>query len=314
MVELKAALLSVIIPVYNVEPYLEQCLDSVVNQTYKNLEIICINDGSTDNSLKILEKYQKKDKRIKVINQKNKGVSVARNAGLDVATGEYIAFVDSDDYLELNAYEESMKVMLADRSVDLVEFRVNIFADNDDPINVNREKVICRYYDTIFKLKQHSIVLWNKIFKAETIRKKGIRFLSGIVIAGDQYFSNAYFMLTHKTSFLDLCLYNYRVRNDSLIGWQVRSNHNRKMDLYYNYDALIDFAKKHNIYEEKKDFIYGQYIGQISKFCNDNKRLMDAMNHWDKKILDSDCPDKLKVAYLKKRNFIKSQMQRRGYR
>ena len=91
MLSAKAALLSVIIPVYNVEPYLEQCLDSVINQTYKNLEIICINDGSTDNSLKILEKYQKKDSRIKLINQKNKGLSEARNAGLDVAKGGYIA-------------------------------------------------------------------------------------------------------------------------------------------------------------------------------------------------------------------------------
>ena len=112
---IKAALLSVIIPVYNVEPYLEQCLDSVINQTYKNLEIICINDGSTDNSLKILEKYQKKDNRIKLINQKNKGLSEARNAGLDVAKGEYIAFVDSDDYLELNAYEEAMNVVLQEK-------------------------------------------------------------------------------------------------------------------------------------------------------------------------------------------------------
>ena len=116
MLSAKAALLSVIIPVYNVEPYLEQCLDSVINQTYKNLEIICINDGSSDNSLKILEKYQKKDSRIKLINQKNKGLSEARNAGLDVAKGEYIAFVDSDDYLELNAYKEAMKVMLQDKN------------------------------------------------------------------------------------------------------------------------------------------------------------------------------------------------------
>lgn len=88
---------SIIVPVYNVENYLRKCLDSLINQTLKNIEIICINDGSTDNSLSILEEYASKDERIIVINQENAGVSSARNRGLEIATGEYIAFVDADD-------------------------------------------------------------------------------------------------------------------------------------------------------------------------------------------------------------------------
>ena len=99
-------LVSVVIPVYNVEKYLEQCLISVIFNSYKNLEIIIVNDGSPDNSAAIYNKYAELDKRIKIIVQENSGLSAARNSGLKAATGEYIHFVDSDDYIDLNFYEE----------------------------------------------------------------------------------------------------------------------------------------------------------------------------------------------------------------
>ena len=99
-------LVSVIVPVYNVEKYLEECLDSIINQTLEDIEIICVNDGSTDNSLKILKKYAKKDNRIKIINQKNCGLGCARNSGLNQSQGDYIFFLDSDDYLNPNILEK----------------------------------------------------------------------------------------------------------------------------------------------------------------------------------------------------------------
>jgi glycosyltransferase involved in cell wall biosynthesis len=94
--------ISIIIPVYNAEKYLNKCLESVINQTLKDIEIICINDGSTDNSLDILQKYAKQDNRFIIINQDSSGAGVARNAGLDKAQGEYLAFLDSDDFFELD--------------------------------------------------------------------------------------------------------------------------------------------------------------------------------------------------------------------
>ena len=97
--------ISVIIPVYNSEKYLPQCLESIVGQSYGDIEIICVNDGSKDKSTEILNSYAAKDERIKIINQKNKGQSAARNAGLDVATGKYIAFVDSDDVIDFRFFE-----------------------------------------------------------------------------------------------------------------------------------------------------------------------------------------------------------------
>ncbi len=113
-------LISVIVPVYKVEEYLCECLDSIINQTYKNLEIILVDDGSPDNCGKICDDYALKDSRIKVIHQQNGGLSAARNAGLDIATGDYIGFVDSDDYIDLNMYEElcnSIKTNDADIAV-----------------------------------------------------------------------------------------------------------------------------------------------------------------------------------------------------
>ena len=101
---------SIVIPVYNVEKYLRECLDSVVNQSLRDIEIICINDGSTDNSFKILEEYKSKEIRLQVLSQKNGGQSKARNAGLEVATGEYIYFLDSDDYIKTDALEILYKI------------------------------------------------------------------------------------------------------------------------------------------------------------------------------------------------------------
>ena len=102
---------SVIVPVYNVENYLEECVNSILNQTYENLEIILVDDGSTDNCPQICDDWAKKDKRIKVIHKANGGVSSARNVGLDNATGEYIGFVDSDDYIDITMYEKMLKLL-----------------------------------------------------------------------------------------------------------------------------------------------------------------------------------------------------------
>ena len=112
---------SIVIPVYNVEKYLHQCLNSVINQTYKNLEIICINDGSKDNSLIILNEYLQKDNRIVIVNQKNSGVSSARNKGIRLSTGDFISFIDSDDYLDLNVYEKCVQRIISDNS-DIIIF------------------------------------------------------------------------------------------------------------------------------------------------------------------------------------------------
>ena len=120
---MNSPLVSVIVPVYNVAPYLEQCLDSIVNQTYRNLEIILVDDGSTDESGAICDRYAEQDSRIQVVHKENGGQSSARNVALDMMTGEWVLFVDSDDWIELNTLE--LLFEQKDERADLVEFGVN---------------------------------------------------------------------------------------------------------------------------------------------------------------------------------------------
>ena len=128
---------SVIIPVYNTEKYLRRCFDSVVNQTLSDIEIICINDCSTDNSLEILQEYASKDKRIKLIDFKvNKGAAIARNIGIDAATGEYIGFVDSDDFVDLDFYEKLYK-KAAETGADAVKGKLFLY-DNEKKTDISR--------------------------------------------------------------------------------------------------------------------------------------------------------------------------------
>ena len=262
MVSVKAALLSVIIPVYNVEPYLEQCLDSVINQTYKNLEIICIDDGSTDNSLKILEKFQKKDKRIKLIKQQNQGASVARNAGLDIATGEYIAFVDSDDYLELNAYEECMNIMLRNSNIELIEFDMRAFADHNCEISCKRAKHRNVRHSRNIDLMRLSIYLCDKIYKRSILDKYHIRFIPKLIYE-DVFFSYAYMLSMKNVLFLKRQLYNYRIRKDSTTGDDYHLGGTNRLQVYNNLDAVVDYAKYNNIYAKNKHFIFKEYVSNI---------------------------------------------------
>lgn len=161
--------LSIIIPVYNSEKYLDKCLTSIINQNYKNIEIILINDGSKDNSKKIINKYLKNNKKvIKYIEQENSGQAHARNRGLEIATGELITFVDSDDYVLPEIYEEMIKT-LTKTNADIVMC--------DFYLEKNNKRTI--YHATKFdNLFSSSVSLWNKIFKKEILQNE--RFLEGI--------------------------------------------------------------------------------------------------------------------------------------
>lgn len=118
-------MLTIIVPIYNTENYLSECIDSILNQSYKNIELILINDGSTDNSGFICDEYSRRNKRIKIIHTENKGVSHARNIGLSIAKGEYITFVDSDDFVSHDIYLENIKILQQDLSIDFIQIPIN---------------------------------------------------------------------------------------------------------------------------------------------------------------------------------------------
>ncbi len=208
--------LSVIIPVYNVESYVDECMESVVRQSYKNLEIICVNDGSTDKSRLIIEEYAKKDGRVKVINQNNFGVSEARNNGIDHASGEYITFVDPDDLLELNAYETAMRY-LEREEIDILVWGYNVFPSYDTWYekagNVSGKLYNSDSINAYFSEKS-STVVWNKIYRSDLIKNHSMHFEKGLRYCEDVCFNLLVFPRAKKIKFISDKLYNYRIKRE----------------------------------------------------------------------------------------------------
>lgn len=135
-------ILSIIVPVYNVEEYIHKCIDSILSQPFSDFELIIVNDGSTDNSGKICNEYASKDSRIKVIHKVNEGQGYARNAGLDYCSGEYISFIDADDYISSDLYEQNIPILLKDKSIDILEFPITIIKNHREfPFQIHGFKV-----------------------------------------------------------------------------------------------------------------------------------------------------------------------------
>ncbi|MDR1285566.1 MAG: glycosyltransferase [Campylobacteraceae bacterium] len=208
-------LISVIVPIYNVERYLEKCLNSIVNQTYKNLEIILIDDGSPDNCGNICDEYAKKDKRVSVIHKSNGGLSDARNAGLDIASGEYIAFVDSDDYIDLQAYEELLDIALKEEA-DIVTHAHYIVDNNGIKISQqgNMNDLTIDEIRYLILMDKYSNCVWDKLYKADLF--KNFRFCVG-VYSEDLFIMPTLFFATKSAVSTQKPYYYYNCTNQSSI-------------------------------------------------------------------------------------------------
>lgn len=212
-------LISVIVPVYNVEKYLDRCVQSIVNQTYKNLEIILVDDGSPDNCGKMCDDWAQKDSRIKVVHKANGGLSDARNAGMAVATGEYIAFVDSDDWVEVDFVVSIINIIKSEnckvagcnfrkvrdktQDVSIENYNLKVFKENEIMSAIIDESI-----------KQ---VVWNKIYTADLIRN--ILFEKG-KYHEDEFWSYQVFAKTDKYAETEYVGYNYFQRESSIMGEQ----------------------------------------------------------------------------------------------
>lgn len=211
------SLISIIIPVYNVEKYLSRCLESVINQTYKNIEIILVDDGSPDNCGIICDEYASKDDRIIVIHKSNAGVSCARNDGIEAAKGDYICFVDSDDYIS-PGYIKTLYMALIENNADIVTCDYYRCVENKLVEEVSTEfpfAVIhndCQLFYDKSIIEFRAQVPWNKMFKANIIKKNDIRFLSGIPLGEDNLFVIEYIAYAEIACFIEEKLYIY---NDS---------------------------------------------------------------------------------------------------
>ncbi|MDR2794491.1 MAG: glycosyltransferase, partial [Holosporaceae bacterium] len=238
---------SIIVPIYNVEEFLEKCLDTIVNQTLREIEIICVNDGSLDGSSEILSRYVGKYPQIIVINQENLGPSMARNNGMAIARGEYIGFVDSDDWIELNYFEELFRAAQkydADiaccnffrvyprrkaRAVMKIIEREGVHKTTRDKFNVT---------DT-----PKSNYVFNKIYRRSMLEENKIQFKPGVYFE-DIIFTPQVVFLAKKIAATPLTFYSYRVNENSII--RGKQNNKKRLDYIAARWNFIDFANKNH--------------------------------------------------------------------
>ena len=252
---------SVIVPIYNVEKYLEKCINSLLSQTLEDIQIILVNDGSKDNSGNIAKEYEQNNKdRVIYVEKENGGLSDARNYGLKYATGDFIAFLDSDDYIEKNAYEEMYNKAI-EENADYVEcdfiweFPNKIRVDKQYPYKNKKEM-----------LSFVRVVAWNKLIKRQLITDNNLEFQKGLRYE-DVEFTYKLIPFINKFTYVDKPFIHYVQREGSIANVQ----NERTAEIFTVLDNVIEFYKKNNIYEKYRDELEYNYARYL--LCSSLKRM-----------------------------------------
>lgn len=262
-------LISVVVPVYNVEPYLEKCLNSILNQTMEDIEIICINDGSTDDSLSILQDYAEQDPRIKVIDQENKGLGATRNVGLSYATGEYVGFVDSDDFIEPTMYEK-LYAKAREFDSDIVLTNVNLYYTDSGSTEEFRDH---NFYQAMskagfFTALEHPhifqfIGVWDRIYRRSFLEKYHLQNPVNRIYE-DVLFTVQTCTYARKISVVNECLYYYRKNTGKSIVDKERVTDSFKFDFLKNLKESRDFLIQCGKWIDlRKEFLAFQFQGVL---------------------------------------------------
>jgi glycosyltransferase involved in cell wall biosynthesis len=253
---------SIIVPVYNTEKYLARCLDSLIGQTLDDIEIICVNDGSTDKSQDILEKYKKRDGRIRVITNSKTGIGYSRNVGIELATGEFIGFVDSDDFLDENFYEVlySLAKKTGSEIVCSSIIRENL-AESQLLIEYECEKTVCDAKDKfeLVGLPQYCFV-WNKIYSKDLISKNSLRFEDNMLYE-DMIFTPKAVLKANSVTSAPSIKYHYwkrknsaikndtdKARSDKLIAHQFLQDICRENSIDITFKADLEYKCDYNFF------------------------------------------------------------------
>lgn len=295
-------LISIIVPIYNVDKYLEECIESLKNQTYKNLEIILINDGSTDNSEQICRKEEKQDNRIVFINKKNGGAASAKNEGLKVAKGDYIAFVDSDDFIEPDMIEYMVNT-IKKYNADIIQCSFTNLYKNTEKFKqdtIVEQKISSKDFLELFLTKWDSSLFWNKLFKREVI--ENIFFTEGRCI-DDEFFTYKCVINSKSIVTSNKIVYNYRMRKSGVM----KSESSQKQILKDRVDYLYErYELVRKIYKDlDKSFLEHllTYYLIISKDYYVDEKLLDYMKNNLKskkgKIITSNIDIRIKMQILK---------------
>ena len=265
---------SIIVPVYNVRNYLGICIESLINQTLKDIEIICVNDGSTDDSLGILQEYAKKDYRIRIYDKANGGSSSARNLGLDIAEGDFILFVDSDDVLEKGACDR-LYMEILQSGADIIVFGTKVFPQYVankhawlwDNLNVKYRHYVGNCIEALFNEKASKPFIWNKCYRRSVIEENHIRFDEELSLGEDNLFLFELFPKVKQVVYIPDQLYNYRCeRTGSLMDKSTQELEWRMaMHLSIIEKIIIDWDKKALLKEYSNEL----YSWIICFICND---------------------------------------------
>lgn len=297
---------SVIVPIYNVEKYLEKCINSLLSQTLEDIQIILVNDGSKDNSGNIAREYEKNNKnRIIYVEKENGGLSDARNYGLKYATGDFVAFLDSDDYIEKNAYEEMYNKAI-EENADYVEcdfiweFPNKIRVDKQYPYKNKKEM-----------LSFVRVVAWNKLIKRQLITDNNLEFPKGLRYE-DVEFTYKLIPFINKFAYVDKPFIHYVQREGSIANVQ----NERTAEIFTVLDNVIEFYKKNNIYEEYRDeleYNYARYLlcSSLKRMCKiKDKTIREKLltESWER--LNSNFPNWKENVILKTVNIGKNKYMR----
>lgn len=298
------AKISVIIPVYNVEAYLPRCLDSVLAQTFDDIEVLCINDCSSDKSLDILKDFAKRDERVKVFsNEKNIGGALSRNVGLDNATGEYIYFLDSDDWLDANYLEVMLKTIeKADTDIIMNMSMMQEYVTKSVPYvqpDMLQVDADGQYVDKYGMIAKTPCLLWARLYKRDFLEKYNLRLSSMRTTCDDYIFHYISHIYTDKTFVFMGPVYHYRIHQESITG-QAKKEKCWDIQFIKAYDVIYDYYKEHGFLDHlpikifntmscfmidnaEKFEIYRVYFMKVRDFINKNA---EVYNEIDKYVLE----------------------------
>lgn len=306
---------SIIIPVYNVEPLLRRCLDSVLSQNYKNIEVIIVNDGSTDNSLTICNEYKAKDSRIILINKENGGLSSARNAGIEKASGDILLFVDSDDWINSNLCS-SIVPIFNHKEIDIVIFGFTIIQGKRiKSINNPQSKYISKEEAMEGLLIDKSIrnYAWNKAYKTELF--KNVRYPEGKTF---EDVATTFKLFDNASSFytIDKCLYNYEIRSNSISTKWWKSE--KKVSDYFYVKQMQYFYIKNNypalIQKASTSVGFAALMGVSYLINQNNTEIIDFLQNEKDHLLHSSFPFSIIISLYYKNQRLVVKLMRQFFR
>ena len=261
-----SAKVSIVVPIFNVELYLNRCIESIVKQTYSNIEIILVDDGSTDQCSVICDSWEKKDDRIRVIHKENAGLGMARNSGLEIATGKYIFFIDSDDYVDLNIVEKCVASAQKNNADAVLYGRYDVYDDGNIVINNVKGDIECFLSDSIINellpgMFTYDIGIgisaWGKMYNLETLKKLNIKFYSEReLVSEDAYFALQFFSKISIVSVIYESLYYY-CRRETSLSRSFRFDRQKQNNIFL--EKALSFVKSEDLPVELEQHVIARY-------------------------------------------------------